>query len=52
MIVISDKKLFPYPLPETCGIGTQDPLDFKTDPFLGKVYEPGWWQKREGEKDG
>ena len=35
---------FTYPLPETCNIGEQDPLDFKFRDGQ-TVYEPGWWRK-------
>jgi hypothetical protein len=36
--------MFPYPLPETLGIGETDPLDYRFD--VGRqewVHEPGWW---------
>jgi hypothetical protein len=34
---------FPYPLPETCGIGEWDPMDIRW--INGKpVLEPGWWR--------
>lgn len=36
--------LFPYPINETLGIGTLDPLDYRyRDGRL--AYEPGWWRK-------
>jgi hypothetical protein len=42
---MSRKTLFPYPLPETIGIGTVDPRDYRFD--VGRqewVHEPGWWR--------
>ena len=34
--------IFPYPLPETLGIGDVDPMDYRYE--NGKVIlEPGWW---------
>lgn len=37
-------KAFPYPLPETLGLGSQDPLDIRY--IDGKpVLDPGWWKK-------
>lgn len=38
------KELFPYPLPETRGIGDVDPRDFRR--INGEmVLDPGWWKK-------
>lgn len=35
--------IFPYPLPETLGIGDVDPLDYRYE--NGKVIlDPGWWK--------
>jgi hypothetical protein len=34
--------IFPYPLPETLGIGDVDPMDYRYE--NGKaILEPGWW---------
>jgi len=43
---VTRRNLFPYPLPETLGIGTEDPLDYRWDAeFEGWRHEPGWWQE-------
>lgn len=37
-------RLFPYPLPETWGLGSVDPLDYRHED--GRlIYAPSWWQK-------
>lgn len=36
---------FPYPLPETCGIGEVDPLDFRRLPDGSWINDPGWWKR-------
>lgn len=37
--------LFPYPLPQTLGLGDVDPRDFRFDVKKQKwVWSPGWWE--------
>jgi|LSQX01.3.fsa_nt_gb hypothetical protein len=36
---------FPYPLPETCGIGEVDPLDLRRLPDGSWINDPGWWKR-------
>ena len=53
MVTKWGSNIFPYPLPETRGIGKQDPLDIKKE--NGEVvYRPGWWReigKKEDEQE-
>lgn len=36
---------FPYPLPETCGIGEVDPLDLRRLPDGSWINDPGGWKR-------
>lgn len=40
-----DRRLFPYPLPETLALGGVDPLDYRYCPERqGMILDVGWWR--------
>jgi len=41
---LATRTLFPYPLPETLGLGAVDPIDIRYENGQ-PVFDPGWWQK-------
>ncbi len=44
--MIDSSSLFPYPLPETLKIGSQDPLDYQWEAQTQVCqYKPGWWRE-------